>query len=93
MLLPDLPSPEERVLDSVHAGQDEIEHTILGCLVPMLPVVPESTIRVVRGIRFNAPQVEAAIVEPSAVFPTNGDTEVLLAEKKSVNLQAKKARI
>jgi hypothetical protein len=77
----DLPSPEERIFESIHASQRKAEHSILGSLVPTLPVVPERAIRVRVGIRLDAPQVETTVVVTIAVFSGKTDTEAELAGK------------
>lgn len=77
----DLPSPEERIYKSIHASQRIVEQSILGSLVPVLPVIPERAIWVRRGIRLNTPQVEATIVVTVAVFSGESDTETGLARK------------
>ena len=81
MRFSDLPSPEERIFKSIHASQRKVEQSILGSLVPVLPVIPERAIRVRGGIRFNTPQVEATIVVTVAVFSSKSDTETGLAGK------------
>jgi len=75
----DLPSPEERIYESIHASQREAEQSILGSLIPTLPVIPGRAIRVRRGIRLDAQQVEATVIEAIAVFPGDTDTESGLA--------------
>ena len=72
----DLPSPEERIHEGIHAGQRKVEQSILGALVPILPVIPERAIWVRRGIGLDALQVEAAVVDAVAIFSSNGDTEL-----------------
>ena len=71
----DLPSPEEWILESIHAGQRKVEQSILGSLVPILPVVPERAIGVVGGVRLDAGHIEAAVVDTVAVFSGDSDTE------------------
>jgi len=75
----DLPSPEERIYESIHTGQREAEQSVLGSLVPTLPVIPGRAIRVRRGISLDALQVEATVVEAIAVFSGEADTESGLA--------------
>lgn len=90
MRFSDLPSPEERINKGIHTGQRDVVQSILGSLVPILPVIPERAIRVRRGIRFDTPQVEATIVETVAVFSGESDTEVGLAGKIRSNSRQKK---
>ena len=77
-----LPSPEERILEGIHASQRKIEQSILYSLVPIPPVVPEWTIRVRGSVWLDAPHVETTIVDGIAIFPRNGDTKARLAKKK-----------
>ena len=86
----DLPSPEERILKSVHASQGKVEQSSLGILVPVLPSVPECAIRVQGRVSRDTVQVETTIVDTIAVFSANGDTELGLTEKKSIKLWTKK---
>lgn len=87
----DLPSPEERILKSIHASQRKVEQPILGSLIPILPGVPECTIRVCGSIRLNALQVEAAIVNSVTVLSGNCDTEGDLTGKNlSISRQRKR---
>ena len=79
---PDLPSPEEGIFESIHTGQRKAEQPVPGTLIPTLPLVPEPTIRVRGGIRFNATQVEAAVVKTIAVFTGKSDTELSLARQR-----------
>lgn len=79
--LSDLPSPEERIFERIHTSQRKTEQSIPGSLIPILPVVPERTIGVRRGIWFDTPQVEATVIVTVAVFSSNSDTEIGLAGK------------
>ena len=81
MRFSDLPSPEERILESIHTSQRKVVHSILGTLVPMLPIVPERAIGVRGGIRFDTPQVEATIVVTVTVFSGKSDSKGGLAGK------------
>ena len=72
-----LPSPEEWVPKSIHTGQRKVEQSVLGTLVPILPVIPECAIGVQCGIRLDTLHVEATVVEAVAVFSGNGDTETV----------------
>ena len=78
-VLSDLPSPEERIHESIHASQREAEQPIFGSLIPTLPVIPGRTIRVCRGIWFGAYQIETTVIEAVAVFSGDTDTESGLA--------------
>ena len=77
----DLPSPEERIFESIHTGQRKVVQSILGILVPVLPGVPEGAIGVRRDIRRDAPQVETTVVVTVAVLSGESDTELGLARK------------
>ena len=77
----DLPSPEEGIFESVHAGQRKVEQPVLGTLIPMLPVVPEPAVGVCRGIRLDTTQVEAAVVEAITVLSGKSDTETRLTRQ------------
>ena len=79
VLFSDLPSPEEWDLESIHTGQRKVAQSILGGLVPILPVIPERAVRVRRGISLDAPQVEATVVETIAIFSGESYTKVSLA--------------
>lgn len=76
-----LPSPEEGVFEGIHAGQREIEQSVLGILVPALPVIPGGAIGVRRGVRLYAPQVEAAVIKAVAVLSGDSDAEATLTGK------------
>ena len=85
---PDLPSPEERIFESIHTSQRKVEQSVLGTLVPILPVIPERAIGVVGSVRLDAIQIETAIVDAVAVLSGNGDTEGSLPCKSwSISLQ------
>ena len=89
----DLPSPEERILKSVHASQRKVEQSSLGILVPVLPSVPECAIRVQGRVGRDTVQVETTIVDTVAVFSANGNTELGLTEKKSIKLWTKNDKL
>ena len=75
----DLPSPEERIYESIHTSQSEAEQPILGSLIPTRPVIPERAIRVRSGSSLDAYQVEPTVIETVAVFSGDTDTESGLA--------------
>jgi hypothetical protein len=92
-VISDLPSPEERILESIHASQRKVEQPILGILVPILPSVPECTVWVRGRIGLDALQVEATIIDAITVFSGNSNTEGGLAGKKPVSPFGKENKI
>ena len=87
----DLPGPEERVFSGIHASQREVEQPILGILIPILPVIPKSTVGIIGSIRFDPPQVKATIIDAGTVFPGNSNTEAGLAGKKVIQTLSKES--
>ena len=79
MRLSDLPSPEERIYECIHASQREAEQPILGSLIPALPVIPGRAIRVRSGSSHGALQIETTIIEAIAILSGDTDTECGLA--------------
>lgn len=70
-----LPSPEERINESIHASQGEIHETLLDSIIPGCRVCPEVTVGV-RSISVCwSTKPECAVVESITVLSGDVDTE------------------